>query len=169
MKKYSIQEGGNMKFDKKAYDRAYMKERRKNIKPFKVDLKAEEKEELDMLLKQNKIRHVDFLRNAINNLKEELKMEKNKNFTVKNNTKIRTRGMNCLYYEIAFYNEKGAIKDTVLYRRNTAKDFYETEVFKKIEQYEKNKTLISEEEKEQLIVELQNEARKLDSAFNKNL
>lgn len=90
-------------------------------------------------------------------------MKKNKNFTVKNNTKIKTRGMNCLYYEIAFYNENGAIKDTVLYRRNTASEFYKTEVFKKIEQYERNNTLIPEEEKERLIVELQNEANKLDN------
>ncbi len=66
----------NTEFNQKEYLRAYMKERRKNIKPFKVDLTIQEKEELDELLVQHNISKVEFLKNAINNFKEELKMKK---------------------------------------------------------------------------------------------
>ena len=66
----------NTEFNQKEYLRDYMKERRKNIKQFKVDLKTEEKEELDELLAQHNISKVEFLKNAINNFKEELKMKK---------------------------------------------------------------------------------------------
>ena len=67
----------NTEFNQKEYLRDYMKERRKNIKQFKVDLKIEEKEELDELLAQQNISKVEFLKNTINNFKEELKKKNN--------------------------------------------------------------------------------------------
>ena len=55
------------KFDKNKYDIAYHKE---YYSQFKVDLKKEEKEELDLLLKKKNLTKVQFLRNAINELKK---------------------------------------------------------------------------------------------------
>ena len=65
-----------MNFNKKEYDRNYMKERRKELKTFKVDLPTSEKEELDLLLEQHRLSKVEFLKKAIANYKEELKMKK---------------------------------------------------------------------------------------------
>ena len=53
-------------FNQKEYKKNYNKS---HYKTFKVDLKIEEKEELDKLLKHNKLTSADFLRNAITNLK----------------------------------------------------------------------------------------------------
>ena len=56
-------------FDQKAYEQKYKKE---HYSAFKVDLKRNEKEELDELLKSAKISKAAFLRNAINDLRESL-------------------------------------------------------------------------------------------------
>lgn len=55
------------KFNKKEYDSFY---RKNNYLQFKVDLKKSEKEELDILLKENNITKAEFLRNAIKELKK---------------------------------------------------------------------------------------------------
>ena len=55
------------KFDKNKYDIAYHKE---YYSQFKVDLKKEEKRELDLLLKKKNLTKVQFIRNAINELKK---------------------------------------------------------------------------------------------------
>lgn len=63
-----------MSFDKKEYDKKYMKEKRKSIKQFKVDLTIDEFEELDNLLKLNNYKtKAEFLRDSI---KKILKKEK---------------------------------------------------------------------------------------------
>lgn len=63
-----------MSFDKKEYDKKYMKEKRKNIKQFKVDLTIDEFEELENLLKQSNYKtKAEFLRDSI---KKILKKEK---------------------------------------------------------------------------------------------
>ncbi len=56
-------------FDQKAYEQKYKKE---HYSVFKVDLKKNEKEELDELLKIANISKAAFLRNAINDLKKSL-------------------------------------------------------------------------------------------------
>ena len=55
------------KFDKKKYDTEYKKS---HYLQFKVDIKKEEKEELDLLLLEKKLTKADFLRNAIEELKK---------------------------------------------------------------------------------------------------
>lgn len=55
------------KFNKKKYDIEYNK---KHYSQFKVDLKHEEKEELEMLLVKHKLTKAQFLRNAILELKK---------------------------------------------------------------------------------------------------
>lgn len=65
-----------MNFDKKEYNRKYMKEKREkgNIKQFKVDLTINEFEELEDLLKENNYKtKTAFLKDAIKKL---LKNEK---------------------------------------------------------------------------------------------
>lgn len=61
------------KFNQLKYQQEFNK---KNYRTFKVDLKKEEKEEVDKLLNLMNASKADFLRNAIKNLKEELKMSK---------------------------------------------------------------------------------------------
>lgn len=56
-----------MAFDKAKYDLEYKK---KNLKQFKVDLKNEEMEELETLLRKFNLTKADFLRTAINELKK---------------------------------------------------------------------------------------------------
>lgn len=51
---------------KNDYDKQYKKD---NYKQFKVYLKKEEKEELDQTLKANNLSGADFVRIALNNLK----------------------------------------------------------------------------------------------------
>ncbi len=63
----------NMKFNKKEYNRNYMKERRKEMKQFRVDLKSTELDELDFLLKKSNITRSQFLKNAISNFKQRQK------------------------------------------------------------------------------------------------
>lgn len=77
----------NMNFNKKEYDRNYMKERRKELKQFKVDLPIAEKEELDLLLEQHHLSKVEFLKKAIANYKEELKKENKAEDIVKGKNK----------------------------------------------------------------------------------
>lgn len=60
-------------FDKTKYD---MELRKKTKKQFNTDLYKDEKEELDRLLKQENITKTEFIRNAITNLKEKIKMKK---------------------------------------------------------------------------------------------
>lgn len=55
------------KFDQKKYVQEYNK---KKYKAFKVDLKKEELEVLDSILKEKNISKADFLRNAINKIKK---------------------------------------------------------------------------------------------------
>ena len=55
------------KFNKKKYDINF---RKNNYLQFKVDLKREEKLELDSLLKKKNITKAQFLRNAIEELKK---------------------------------------------------------------------------------------------------
>lgn len=55
------------KFNKKEYDVAYHKLHKKK---FAVDLNIKEYEELDCLLKSKNMTKVDFVRNAINDLKK---------------------------------------------------------------------------------------------------
>lgn len=62
-----------MEFNQKEYIKNYNKE---NYSTFKVDLKKDEKEELDNLLKMLNIKKSDFLRKSIENFKEEVKMKK---------------------------------------------------------------------------------------------
>lgn len=62
-----------MEFNQKEYIKNYNKE---NYSTFKVDLKKEEKEELDDLFKKLNIKKSDFLRKSIENFKEEIKMKK---------------------------------------------------------------------------------------------
>lgn len=63
-----------MSFNKKEYDKNYMKEKRKSIKQFKVDLTIDEFKELENLLKINNYKtKSEFLRDAI---KKILKKEK---------------------------------------------------------------------------------------------
>lgn len=57
------------KFNQKKYIQQYQK---KNYSVFKVDLKKEEKLELDTLLKKENLTKAQFLRNAIQELKEKL-------------------------------------------------------------------------------------------------
>lgn len=54
------------KFDKVKYDIAFHKQ---YYSQFRVDLKKEEMEELDLLLKEKNITKAQFLRNAIEELK----------------------------------------------------------------------------------------------------
>lgn len=54
-------------FNKKEYDLNYKKN---NIKKFVVDLKKQEFEELELLLKNNHLTKAQFLRNSIQNLKK---------------------------------------------------------------------------------------------------
>ena len=54
-------------FDKKKYDSNF---RKKYYSQFKVDLKKEEKEELDLLLSKHHLSKVQFVRNAILELKK---------------------------------------------------------------------------------------------------
>ena len=61
------------KFNQNAYVYQYKKE---HYSIFKVELKKEEKKEIDDLLKKLNIKKVDFLKNAIKNLKEDLKLKK---------------------------------------------------------------------------------------------
>ncbi len=61
------------KFNQKEYINKWKKE---NKSQFKVDLNKAEKEELDRILEMLNISKADFLRNAIKNFKEELKMKK---------------------------------------------------------------------------------------------
>lgn len=58
-------------FDKKEYNKNYSKQRRKEkqIKKWGVDLPIEEFEEADRILKENNLTKIDFLKNAINELK----------------------------------------------------------------------------------------------------
>ena len=58
------------KFNKVAYDNEY---RKKHKAQFNVDLNIEEKEELELLLKEHGLTKVQFLRNAINDLKQQKK------------------------------------------------------------------------------------------------
>lgn len=60
----------NKKFNKKDYDINYHKEK---LSKFVVDLKKEEFNELNMLLKQCSLSKAEFLRKSIKKLKEELK------------------------------------------------------------------------------------------------
>lgn len=55
------------KFNQTKYIQKYIKE---HYSTFKVDLKKEEKEELDRLLKKKKMTKADFLRKAIKQFKE---------------------------------------------------------------------------------------------------
>ncbi len=55
------------KFDQKKYSMDY---RKKHKSQFNVDLNIEEKEELEILLKKHGLTKVQFLRNAINDLKQ---------------------------------------------------------------------------------------------------
>lgn len=55
-----------MAFDKVKYDLEYKK---KNLKQFKVDLRIEEMEELEELLKKFNLTKATFLRSAISDLK----------------------------------------------------------------------------------------------------
>lgn len=55
------------KFNKNDYDIEYHK---KHYKAFKVDLKKEEMEELNNLLKKRKLTKADFLRQSIEELKK---------------------------------------------------------------------------------------------------
>ncbi len=57
-----------MAFDKAKYDIEYMKENRSQ---FKVDLKKDEKEELDALLQKKGLKKVEFVRWAMKKLKDE--------------------------------------------------------------------------------------------------
>lgn len=59
-------------FNQKKYEQNWHKE---HYSTFKVDLKKDEKEELDDILKKQNLSKADFLRKSINNLKEELKMK----------------------------------------------------------------------------------------------
>lgn len=66
-----------MKEKKEFNQQQYIKEyNQAHYKTFKVELKKEEKEELDDLLKLHEIKKSTFLRTAINNFKEDLKMMK---------------------------------------------------------------------------------------------
>lgn len=56
------------KFDKTKYVDSY---RKKHKAQFNVDLNIEEKEELEILLKNNNLTKAQFLRNAINILKSD--------------------------------------------------------------------------------------------------
>lgn len=58
------------KFNQQKYQQEYNKQ---NYSTFKVDLKKEEKEELDQLLQKKGMTKATFLRNAITKLKEENK------------------------------------------------------------------------------------------------
>lgn len=58
------------KFDQKKYLQKYNKE---HYSRFLVDLKTEELEELNKLLKEKQITKADFLRNAIKDLKKGIK------------------------------------------------------------------------------------------------
>lgn len=58
------------KFNQKEYIQNYQKE---HYAVFKVDLKKEEKLELDSLLKKNNLTKAQFLRNAIQDLKNKQK------------------------------------------------------------------------------------------------
>ena len=60
----------NKKFNKKDYDINYHTEK---LSKFVVDLKKEEFNELNMLLKQLGLSKAEFLRKSIKKLKEELK------------------------------------------------------------------------------------------------
>ena len=57
-----------MAFDKAKYDIEYMKENRSQ---FKVDLKKDEKEELDALLQKKGLKKVEVVRWAMKKLKDE--------------------------------------------------------------------------------------------------
>lgn len=63
------------KFNQKEYIQNYQKE---HYSAFKVDLKKEEKEELDVLLKKGNLTKAQFLRNAIVDLKENLNKGENR-------------------------------------------------------------------------------------------
>lgn len=63
-----------MSFNQKNYINEYKKQ---NYSTFKVDLKKEEKEELNSLLKKRNLTNAAFLRNAIKNLKKECRKMKN--------------------------------------------------------------------------------------------
>ena len=58
------------KFDQTKYIMDY---RKKHKAQFNVDLNIEEKEELDLLLKRHRLTKTQFLRNAINDLKQQKK------------------------------------------------------------------------------------------------
>ncbi len=62
-----------MEFNKTEYDKEY---RKKHKAQFSVDLNKDEKEELDVILKQHKLQKVQFVRGAIKNLKKEIEMKK---------------------------------------------------------------------------------------------
>lgn len=63
-----------MAFDKKEYNKNYMREKRKKIKQFKVEFSIDEFNELEVLLKQNNYKtKTEFLKDAI---KKILKKEK---------------------------------------------------------------------------------------------
>ena len=55
------------KFNQKEYIKDFHK---KYYSQFKVDLKKEEKEEIDMLLKEKNLTKAQFLRNAVEELKK---------------------------------------------------------------------------------------------------
>ena len=63
-------------FNQKEYIQQYQKD---HYSIFKVKLKKEEKKELDELLNKVGLNQAQFLRNAIQKLKEELKMKEIKN------------------------------------------------------------------------------------------
>lgn len=66
-----------MKFNKKEYDREYLK---KNYKTFKVELKKEEWEKADKLLKEHNISKVELVRIALKLLeKGKIKKEEKDN------------------------------------------------------------------------------------------
>lgn len=65
-----------MAFNKKEYDKNLQKERRKNIKIFKVDLILSEYEEIDKTLKNFNIQKKIFLQESFKKFKEEKKMKK---------------------------------------------------------------------------------------------
>ena len=76
-------------FNQKEYQKKWQKE---NKSQFKVDLNKDEKKELDKLLEQENFTKAQFLRKAIANFKEELKM---KNYIVFSRTQIfEKRGEN---------------------------------------------------------------------------
>ena len=58
------------KFDQTKYIMDY---RKKHKAQFNVDLNIEEKEELELLLKEHGLTRAQFLRNAINDLKQQKK------------------------------------------------------------------------------------------------